>query len=108
MINFGRYQIETDGESVRFDVVGHPRIKAVIVFGNSNVAVCGHDDQQIPEMQGALVELLERAERKELDDAALQELAYQYFGDMGRPQEDYDAYIQGYKDGAKSKEKEAC
>lgn len=38
-----------------------PRIKSVFVFPNKNVAVCGYDDQQMPELQGTLSdELMER------------------------------------------------
>lgn len=67
MINFSEYQIDesqSTSNGAKFAVVGHPIIKTIFIFGNSNVAVCGHDGQQIPEMQGPLVGLLEQvAER---------------------------------------------
>jgi hypothetical protein len=38
------------------------RLKAVFMFNNGNVAVCGYDGQQITELQGRFFEVRDRIE----------------------------------------------
>lgn len=58
---FLNYTVISEGSNVMFKVTGHARIRTIFVFGNSNLAVCDHAGNQIAEMQGPLVDILERA-----------------------------------------------